>query len=258
LSHHVEQGDELGSMVIEHLPGRTLESLLLNGQWKSARQLAHTLQRTLRKIWKTSRTNEPAQPEYMQQLRKRMPETRHTHPTLFHTHQTICGLPRPSFDELINRVEPLERQLRAPFSVLIHGDFNVDNLIYDELKNRIYFIDLHRASYSDYVQDLSVLMASIYRLPIMDDGPRAELMALIRQLYQFARRFAKENNDVSFDARLAIALGRSFATSTRFIYDKLFANRLALRASYLLEAITLLTPEKIEKYRLPLEDIFSD
>ncbi|KIN16738.1 hypothetical protein RO22_07630 [Halomonas sp. KHS3] len=258
LSHHVEQGDELGSMVIEHLPGRTLESLLLNDQWKSAKQLAHTLQRTLRKIWKTSRTNEPAQPEYMQQLRKRMPETRHTHPTLFHTHQTICGLPRPSFDELIDRVEPLERQLRAPFSVLIHGDFNVDNLIYDELKNRIYFIDLHRASYSDYVQDLSVLMASIYRLPIMDAAPRAELMGLIRQLYQFARRFAKENNDVSFDARLAIALGRSFATSTRFIYDKRFANRLALRASYLLEAITLLPPEKIEKYRLPLEDIFSD
>lgn len=258
LSHHVEQGGELGSMVIEHLPGRTLESLLLNGQWKSAKQLMRTLQRTLRKIWKSSRTPEPAQAEYMQQLRKRMPETRHTHPTLFNEHQTICGLPRPSFDELIDRVEPLESQLRAPFSVLIHGDFNVDNLIYDDLKNRIYFIDLHRASYSDYVQDLSVLMASIYRLPIMDAGPRAELMALIGQLYQFARRFAKENNDTSFDARLAIALGRSFATSTRFIYDKPFATRLALRASYLLEAVTLLNPANIEKYRLPLEDIFSD
>jgi aminoglycoside phosphotransferase (APT) family kinase protein len=258
LSHHVEQGGELGSMVIEHLPGRTLESLLLNGQWKSAKQLMRTLQRTLRKIWKSSRTPEPAQAEYMQQLRKRMPETRHTHPTLFNEHQTICGLPRPSFDELIDRVEPLESQLRAPFSVLIHGDFNVDNLIYDDLKNRIYFIDLHRASYSDYVQDLSVLMASIYRLPIMDAGPRAELMALIGQLYQFAGRFAKENNDTSFDARLAIALGRSFATSTRFIYDKPFATRLALRASYLLEAVTLLNPANIEKYRLPLEDIFSD
>jgi aminoglycoside phosphotransferase len=248
LSHHVEQGDELGSMVIEHLPGRTLESLLLNGQWKSAEQLIRTLQRTLRKIWKSSRTSEPAQAEYMQQLRKRMPETRHTHPTLFNERQTICGLPRPSFDELIDRVEPLENQLRAPFSVLIHGDFNVDNLIYDDLKNRIYFIDLHRASYSDYVQDLSVLMASIYRLPIMDAGPRAELMALIGQLYQFARRFAKQSSDTHFDARLAIALGRSFATSTRFIYDKPFATRLALRASYLLEAVTLLNPEHSDKY----------
>ena len=258
LSHHVEPGNELGSMVIEHLPGRTLESLLLNSQWKEANHLIDKLRRTLRKIWKSSRTAEPAHPEYMQQLRKRLPETRHTHPTLFTAQQTICGLSRPSFDQLIDHVEPLERALRAPFSVLIHGDFNVDNLIYDELKDRIYFIDLHRASYSDYVQDLSVLMASIYRLPIMDAAPRAELMALIRQLYQFARRFAKEHNDASFDARLAIALGRSFATSTRFIYDKPFANRLALRARYLLEAITLLDPKQLEKYRLPLEDIFSD
>lgn len=258
LSHHVEQGDELGSMVIEHLPGQTLESMLLNSQWASAAQLVHTLQRTLRKIWKTSRTQEPAQPEYMQQLRKRMPETRHTHPTLFNTRQTLCGLYRPGFDELIDRVEPLEHALRAPFSVLIHGDFNIDNLLYDELTDRIYFIDLHRASYSDYVQDISVLMASIYRLPIMDAAPRAELMALIKQLYWFARRFAKANNDTSFDARLAIALGRSFATSTRFIYDTPFANRLALRANYLLEAISLLKPDKSGKYRLPLEDIFSD
>ncbi len=258
LSHHVEQGDELGSMVIEHLPGRTLESLLLNGQWKSAKQLIRTLQRTLRKIWKTSRTNESAQPEYMQQLRKRMPATRHTHPNLLSTGQLICGLSRPSFDQLIDHVENLEQHIRAPFSVLIHGDFNVDNIIYDEFKDRIYFIDLHRASYSDYVQDLSVLMASIYRLPIMDVSPRAELMALIRQLYQFACRFAKDNHDTSFDARLAIALGRSFATSTRFIYDKSFANRLALRASYLLEAITLLNPTELENYRFPLEDIFND
>ena len=258
LSHHVAKGDELGSMVIEHLPGRTLESLLLNGQWKSARQLMRALQRTLRKIWKSSRTPEPAQARYMQQLSKRMPEIRHTHPTLFNQRQLICGLPRPSFEELIDAVDALESQLKAPFSVLIHGDFNVDNLIYDDLKNRIYFIDLHRASYSDYVQDISVMMASIYRLPIMDAGPRAELMALIGQLCQFARRFAKQNNDTCFDARLAIALGRSFATSTRFIYDKTFATKLALRASYLLEAMALLTPEKIDKYRLPLEDIFSD
>lgn len=258
LSHHVEKGVELGSMVIEHLPGRTLESLLLNSQWEEANQLVDKLCRTLRKIWKSSRTNEPAQPRYMQQLRKRMPETHHTHPTLFNVEQTICGLARPSFDQLIDRVDTLEQQVRAPFSVLIHGDFNVDNVIYDDIKDRIYFIDLHRASYSDYVQDLSVLMVSVYRLPIMDAAPRAELMRLIRQLYQFARRFAKDTKDASFDARLAIALGRSFATSTRFIYDKYFARALALRASYLLEAITLLAPQALETYTLPLEDIFND
>lgn len=258
LSHHVEKGDKLSSMVIEHLPGHTLESLLLNHQWDAARQLTDKLQKTLRKIWKSSRTAETAQPGYMQQLRKRLPESQHTHPGLFNEGQRICGLSRPSFDQLIDHVGSLEKQLKAPFSVLIHGDFNVDNIIYDDIKDRIYFIDLHRASYSDYVQDLSVLMVSIYRLPILDAAPRAELMGLIHQLYQFARRFAKSNKDAGFDARLAIALGRSFATSTRFIYDRQFASALALRASYLLEAITLVNPHALDTYQLPLEDIFHD
>jgi len=258
LSQHVEKGDKLSSMVIEHLPGHTLESLLLNHQWDAARQLVDKLQKTLRKIWKSSRTAEMAQPGYMQQLRKRLPESRHTHPGLFGEVQRICGLTRPSLDQLIDHVGKLEKQLRAPFSVLIHGDFNVDNIIYDDLKERIYFIDLHRASYSDYVQDLSVLMVSIYRLPILDAAPRAELMGLIHQLYHFARRFAKSQQDASFDARLAIALGRSFATSTRFIYDRQFASALALRASYLLEAITLVNPQALDTYRLPFEDIFHD
>ncbi|MGS2743393.1 aminoglycoside phosphotransferase family protein [Halomonas sp. LS-001] len=258
LSHNVEPGSELASMVIEHLPGRTLESMLLNSQWEMAYQLVDKLRKTLRKIWKSSRTHEPPHPEYMQQLRKRMPETYQAHPTLFQSDQSICGLTRPSFDSLMDHVERLESQVRAPFSVLIHGDFNVDNIIYDELKKRIYFIDLHRASYSDYAQDLSVLMVSIYRLPVMDASPRAELMRLIRLLYQFARRFAKDTHDADFDVRLAIALGRSFATSTRFIYDRNFARKLALRASYLLEAITRLKSENYAKYRLPLEDIFND
>lgn len=258
LSHNVEPGDELASMVIEHLPGRTLESLLLNNQWEMAHQLIDKLCKTLRKIWKSSCTHEPPHPEYMQQLRKRMPETYQAHPTLFQSEQSICGLIRPSFDGLMDHVKHLESQVRAPFSVLIHGDFNVDNIIYDDLKKRIYFIDLNRASYSDYVQDLSVLMASIYRLPIMDASPRAELMHFIQLLYRFGRRFAKDTKDGSFDVRLAIALGRSFATSTRFIYDRNFARKLALRASYLLEAMTHLKPENIATYRLPLEDIFND
>lgn len=258
ISHHVGQEEELGSMVIEHLPGRTLESLLLNSEWDTAARLLDRLSKTLRKIWKSSWTRERAEPGYMQQLRKRMPETRKTHPALFTGEQNICGLSRPGFNRLTEQVGELEKRLRAPFSVLIHGDFNVDNLIYDELKDRIYFIDLHRASYSDYVQDISVLMVSIYRLPVMEAAPRAEMMKLIKHIYRFARRFAKNNGDSGFEPRLAIALARSFATSTRFIYDKAFARKLAFRAIYLLEAVARLNPDKLEKYRLPLEEIFCD
>lgn len=258
LSHQVGSDDELGSMVIEHLPGQTLESMLLNSQWQSAGLLMDELLRTLRKIWKNSRTREQAEPGYMNQLRSRMPETRKTHPSLFSQPQRICGLDRPGFDELVDQVDTIESRLRAPFSVLIHGDFNVDNLLYDDLRERVYFIDLHRASYSDYVQDLSVLMVSIYRLPVLDTGPRTQMMALIVQLYEFARRFARRSGDTGFDARLAIALARSFATSTRFIYDRSFARRLAFRSFYLLETVASLTPEKADQFRLSIEEIFSD
>jgi len=258
ISHHVGQENEPASLVIEHLPGRTLESMLLNNQWESANRLLGRLTKTLRKIWKVSWTRERPEPGYMEQLRKRMPETHRTHPTLFSSGQTVCGLSRPDFGELINQVERMEHRLRAPFSVLIHGDFNVDNLLHDDLKDRIYFIDLHRASYSDYVQDLSVLMISIYRLPIMDSEARGEMMQLIRYLYQFAKRFANNSKDHSFDTRLAIALARSFATSTRFIYDKRFATRLAQKAGYLLESVARLPTDAPENYRLPLEEIFSD
>ena len=258
ISHHVGQENEPASLVIEHLPGRTLESMLLNNQWEPANLLLGRLGKTLRKIWKASWTKERPEPGYMEQLRKRMPETNRTHPALFSSGQTVCGLSRPDFGNLIDQVEQVEQHVRAPFSVLIHGDFNVDNLLYDDLKDRIYFIDLHRASYSDYVQDISVLMVSIYRLPIMDSGARKEMMALVRSLYQFAKRFANNSKDDGFDTRLAIALARSFATSTRFIYDKRFATRLAQRAGYLLESVTHLPIEAPEKYRLPLEDIFSE
>jgi len=258
ISHHIEHGQELGSMVIEHLPGKTLESLLLNSQWDTARSLVDRLGKTLRKIWKSSWTRERARPGYMQQLARRMPETRKAHPDLFAPRQSLCGYIHPDFPALMRQAEEVETQVNAGFCVLIHGDFNVDNLIYDELKDRIYFIDLHRACYSDYVQDISVLMVSIYRLPLMDSTARAQMTYLISQIYRFSRRFARASKDDNFDLRLAIALARSFATSTRFIYDSGFARRLALRARYLLETISLTDPNKHQKYRLPLEDIFSD
>lgn len=258
ISHHVGQENEPASLVIEHLPGRTLESMLLNSEWASANRLLGRLTRTLRKIWKASWTRERPEPGYMEQLRKRMRETRRTHPTLFSPEQRLCGLRRPDLDELTDQVRAMEHQVQAPFSVLIHGDFNVDNLLYDDLKDCIYFIDLHRACYSDYVQDLSVLMVSIYRLPLMDSTARVEMMQLINYLFQFAKRFANSHKDYGFDARLAIALARSLATSTRFVYDKRFATKLALKAGYLLESVARLPAETLETYRLPLEDIFSE
>jgi aminoglycoside phosphotransferase (APT) family kinase protein len=192
----------------------------------------------------------------MGQLQKRIGDSRKVHPEFFKDEERICGYTSLSFDELVRRVETQEAQWRAPFSVLTHGDFNVDNLIYDDAEKRVYFIDLHRASYFDYVQDLSVLMVSIYRLQVLSGETRTQMMESAKEVYRFGRRFASRQQDVTFEVRLAAGLARSFATSTRFIFDKKLASRMHLRARYLLERLAKLSPEQAQTFTLPLKELY--
>ena len=110
----------------------------------------------------------------MRQLSKRLEEVYTIHPEFRQDDCHICGKSIvPSFGELLKQAHHLEAGIRAPFSVYIHGDFNVDNIIYDPLEKKINFIDLHRSRYMDYVQDVSVFMVSNYRLQIFD-APAAQ------------------------------------------------------------------------------------
>ena len=149
-----------------------------------------------------------------------------------------------------------EQEIQAPFSVYIHGDFNVDNIIYDPEEKRINFIDLHRSRYMDYVQDVSVFMVSNYRLQILDRPLRQRIMQVAHDLCQVARRHARKTDDETFELRLALGLARSFATSTRFILDKSLARNMFLRASYLLELVLASDPAKAQDFRLPVKEIF--
>lgn len=140
----------------------------------------------------------------------------------------------------------------------IHGDFNLDNIIYDPREKRINFIDLHRSRYMDYVQDISVFMVSNYRLQIMEAETRQRLMRMARDLYRSARRYAIKNGDVTFELRLALGLARSFASSTRFILDQSLARRMFMRARYLLERVLTVEPGEEAEFRLPVKEIFVD
>jgi hypothetical protein len=124
------------------------------------------------------------------------------------------------------------------------------------VEKRIYFIDLHRACYFDYVQDLSVLMVSIYRLQVLSGVTRKQMMESAKAVYRFGRRFASRQQDATFEVRLAAGLARSFATSTRFFFDKKLASRMHLRARYLLERLAKLTPEQAQTFTLPLKDLY--
>ncbi|MEP7730656.1 phosphotransferase [Marinomonas primoryensis] len=248
--------NEQSSLLIEHIPGKTLEKLLLDGDKDGAQAALNILFKTLNKTWKTTLTPESCSAKFMFQLQKRIGDSRRVHPEFFKDEERICGYVSASFDELVERVAIQETQWRAPFSVLTHGDFNVDNLIYDDVEQRIYFIDLHRASYFDYVQDLSVLMVSIYRLQVLSGVTRKQMMDSAKAVYHFGRRFANRQQDETFEVRLAAGLARSFATSTRFIFDKKLASRMHLRARYLLERLAKLTPEQAQTFTLPLRELY--
>lgn len=244
------------ALLIEHLPGLTFEQILLNEPEELLRETLAQLSRTLRSVWRETRSDEPVCAHFMQQLEKRLTEVYKIHPEFQQSASQVCGLNIPSFDSLVKQARDYEAGLQAPFSVYIHGDFNVDNIIYDPMEKRINFIDLHRSRYMDYVQDISVFMVSNYRLQILDAPRRRRIMKLAQDFYRIARRYATKVGDESFELRLALGLARSFATSTRFILDKSLARDMFLRARYLIEQVLAAEPKKAGRFKLPVKEIF--
>jgi len=177
------------------------------------------------------------------------------HPSLVVPSSAISSLKRPTLSDKIARAAEIEKTLAAPFSVFIHGDFNTDNIIYNEQNDRIVFIDPHRSAYTDYVQDVSVFLVSNYRVPILDAKIRESLVVIIRDFYAFARKFAEAEGDGAFDARLALGVSRSFISSTRFILKDDFAKATYLRGVYLLDKFLDHYGHPWSDFRLP-EDVF--
>lgn len=244
------------ALLIEHLPGLTFEQILLNEPPGLLKETLDQLGRTLQSVWRETQTDEPVFANFMQQLDKRLADVYKIHPEFRRNDSIVCGLNIPAFDALVRKARDYEVGLPAPFSVYIHGDFNVDNIIYDPVEKRINFIDLHRSRYMDYLQDVSVFMVSNYRLQILDAPLRRRIMTLAKDFYRIARRYADKVNDETFELRLALGLARSFATSTRFILDKSLARSMFLRARYLIERVLATDPKKAVGFKVPIEEIF--
>ncbi|MDX2477304.1 MAG: PhoU domain-containing protein [Gammaproteobacteria bacterium] len=254
LSYH--KHGQSASLLIEHLAGLTFEQILLHEPHKLLKQTMHELQKTLKSVWKETRTKKPVSANYMGQLQSRLDDVYALHPEFKQDESQICGTKVPSFDTLLKRARSYEAGLKAPFSVYIHGDFNVDNIIYDPLERKINFIDLHRSNYMDYVQDISVFMVSNYRLRVVDPKIRRRIRDLSCNFYNFSRAYADKIDDQTFDLRLALGLARSFATSTRFMVDKTLSRAMWLRARYLIEKVLMTDPKKARDFRVPVREIF--
>ena len=246
------------SLLIEHLAGLTFEQILLNESRPLLEETCKQLTRTLDSVWTETRTSKVVPAGYMDQLAKRLGEVYAIHPEFENDRMSVCGHSIPCFETLLKKAKTAEAKVKPPFSVYIHGDFNVDNIIYDPMEKRINFIDLHRSSYMDYVQDVSVFMVSNYRLQILEARSRARILSIARRFHRFAAKFARDAGDDSFEFRLAFGLARSFATSTRFVLDKSLARAMYLRARFLIERAIEVSPENANRFHLPVEEIFSD
>jgi len=244
------------SLLIEHLDGLTFEQILLGSSSKVLKNALKDLNNTMNSIWKKSRKMEAVNAHFMQQLLSRMDDVYSVHPEFLESAKVLGDKKLPSFATLITQAEKIEKRLSAPFSVYIHGDFNLDNILYDHQRKQINYIDLHRSRYMDYVQDVSVLMVSNYRMQIYDKKIRQKIMSFAYNFYCCARQFAKKNNDTTFELRLALGLARSFVTSTRFILDKSLAKAMFYRARYIIERVIEADLKHPERFKLPIEEIF--
>jgi aminoglycoside phosphotransferase (APT) family kinase protein len=157
--------------------------------------------------------------------------------------------------ELLETRRHLDEELEAPFSVLGHGDFNLDNVIFNPKDDSVHFIDLYRSRRMDYVQDVSVFLVSNFRVPVFRPRRRAPLNRVIELLLAFARDFAQAEEDATFEARLALGLVRSFVSSTRFEIRRSFAEEMLRRAVYLLERLDG-PREELARFRLPRDVLF--
>lgn len=250
-----KRGDS-ASLLIEHLSGMTFEQILIEESEELLEKTVRRLGKTLNDVWRETKNKKSVPAGFMKQLNKRIGDVYAVHPEFEPSRSRVCGFEVASFAQLVKQADKIEHLLPPPFSVYIHGDFNVDNIIYDPREKKISYIDLHRSRYMDYVQDVSVFMVSAYRLQIMDAPIRRRIIKVIRDFHRFSARYARRNQDATFELRLALGLVRSFVTSTRFIMDKSLAGDMYLRARYLLEQVTGLDKSRYTRYRVPVKELF--
>ncbi len=247
-----EQGDR-SVVLFEYLRGHTFEALLFE---PSGTRLAAALRRmtsTLADIWTKTRSPEPARPRFMQQLLARLEDIRAVHPAKLASGGSIQGLEIPTFAELVARCTAVDAELVCPHSVLIHGDFNVDNVIYDDLEDRVRFIDLHRSRKMDYCQDVSVFLVSNVRLQSFDPMFRRHVDWVVQSFFDWACGYAAELGDSSFQLRLALGMARSYVTSTRFVLDESLVSEMFSKSRFILEAVIAGLGSSPAQFRFPKE-----
>ncbi len=249
LAHQEEETQ--ASLLIEFLGGCTYQDVILGAIPEIVQNAMFLVEQTLTSVWDSTLARGPVHPEFMSQLTSRLQDVYRLHPGLESPSRNICGLRTEPLASLIERCREVEERLSAPYTVFIHGDFNINNVVYDHETQKIHFIDLHRSRQADPLQDVSVFLISNFRLPVFDNQLRSRLNWCARRMFRFARRYGMDNGDTCFDARLSLGLARSFVSSVRFELNPKFARQMYMRGVYLLERLLAHADKPWEDYVLP-------
>ncbi len=244
------------SLLVEHLFGCTFEEMILTGDSEIYKNAAFILEQTLLELWETTKQQAAFTTDYMRQLQSRMDGVLRVHPDFVRRRQQMHDSTVNSTGELIKDCETAEARLPAPFTVLIHGDFNVNNIVYDHEGQRIHYIDLYRSREADYAQDAAVFLTSNFRLPIFEPRIRSRIDTTITAFFGMFTRFALKNQDNTFEARMALSLARSLYTSARFELNRSFAKEMILRAHFLMEKIQRHENRSWERFSLPMDVLY--
>lgn len=254
-SFHV-RGDS-GAVLYEYVEGTTFQDLLVSADDATLTRAVRSIGRTLREIWDTTAMDVRARAGFISQLRRRLTEVYAVHPEFRATTQSIAGRQHESLGDLLERLDGLDDELESPFSVRIHGDLNVDNLICRPEVGSVRMIDVHRSRPMDYVQDVSVLLVSGQRLMRLDAQARRRIAHVMRWFLAEAADYAASRSDTTFAARVALGVARSLVTSTRFVLDKELATHMFLRAQFILRDLAERGMASPQSYTL-MEEVLID
>jgi phosphate uptake regulator/aminoglycoside phosphotransferase len=252
--HSFHEHEDNGSLLFEFLPGETFDRIVIARDIPLVEKALREICTVLHEVWSKTRATPGKPAGYMKQLKARLADVYELHPDFQQDSWGVDGLAFESLEEQVKRAAELEEAvLTPPFSVFIHGDFNMDNIIYNDQDSTAHFIDLHRSRHTDYVQDVSVFIVSNQRKQIFENRIRRRLNHVAASFCEFARGFAQATDDTYFEARLALGLARSYVTSARFVLDEEFARYLFQRARYLLARLLEHPPTQLETFRIPEE-----
>jgi len=239
------------SLLVEFLPGCTLDECILTTEAEVLQNALFLLKQTVMEVWEATRLDQAVQTNYIGQIDSRWEGILRLHPNFCRNRCQIGDKTIVSTQTLLEQCRSIESEIQAPLTVLIHGDFNVNNVVYNNQAQRIHFIDLHRSRDFDYIQDVSVFLVSNFRIPVFESKFRGRIHWIMAEFLQQAAEFAGRHQDRTFAVRMALALARSFYTSTRFELNYQFAKEMFLRAHLLMEKIIHHQGRPWEEFQLP-------